>query len=1532
MKRRFLSTLMALVLALSLIPTAAFAEEGEEISALGETETSESETMELTDTLDTSAVTMTQNETAASYDTIKAAIVATSEYDSSLNKGQYTITLNQDLTEDVVIPANHYIKIDLNGHTLTNVSDHTITNNSTRTYIVDTSEDKRGVVDNISHGKGAVYNNINANITLQGGTYTRSAEASTGSGSGGDGGNSWYVLKNFGTMTINSGVTVKFSDDNNGRYSSLIGNGWQNSGAAESGNNGEPKPSEGENQAKLTINGGTFTGGQITIKNDDYGVLSITGGDFTQPSEDRYAVYNANTATISGGTFTSQATVVGSDHFDGGANTGKLTISKGTFSSENGSAVSVGAGADLTLSGGTFQTKNESAYVIGVAETATAEVSGGSFPGATETQVVNNTSAFKEGYGVVTNQDGTVSVGVTDESAEAVVIARDGSSTNYLTLSAAAKAAPAGSNIRLQNDVVLTSGVSTVNYGVTIDLNGHNIDGTAVTSSDGAVVLKTNYSSKPVDGVDSTMRLINSVSGQGGTIKAKLPVSVKAGDSKIPLPAEIGENVTLQVLEGGTDAVKLSSSAYLNYSETAAGYIKNGGFKVTASDGDRIYGIYANAAGASSDGVVTLMNDYTGSEKISSGSHSSTLNLAGKTYTYTGSDTIVDVNYDNVSLTIQNGNLMGTNAESDGVHMLNSNSGFILEGGTIDVKGDNAYGIVTNGQEVNNTVTLKYSTLNVPNGYGIYFPSTGKVTIENSVINAKYVGVQLCAGSLTVTGEQTSITVTEEPQTKTENDGVIPDGAAISIVERDGYQDLGTVTITDGTFKAADSAKAVKAYTFNNDDRTEGDWEDADKTVSVSGGTFSTGVAAYVVDGKYSVGGTDGMFTVKDTEPANAIQDDEGNYYESADAAQAGSVASITNVSGTIYYTSFEEAMNNLTVGDTLNLWKDVNPLSAGNTAYNNAVITLPAGVTLNGHNHTITAGTWALANEEDPQFHILGVADIAGGEENRVTVKNLTIVGNETTKHGFNAYGSTNTPEVTLDNVTIRNCGTAAVVVNRAKVTAKDLKTSGNVWGAVNVDKSGTFTLQGNANSMAEDAQIWTEIADSEINVSNSNYGNLQKVTGGDGDLAGKTYYTDDPAKLGEATVEKDDGTVTVYEDLDNALKEENLTDTETVTVVDNATLNDSATIPSGVTLVVNQGVTLTIPSSVTLTNKGTIENHGKIEGTVTGDTEALTSAVTFVTTPSYATVTVTGQTPASGKTYNLTDGNYSYTVSASGYVTVTGTFTVSGNAQTIPVILTAISTDSSSGGSSDPSYSPVLDVSNGGTIKVTPRTPSYGDKVTITPDPDRGYEVDEVIVRDRNGNRVDVTAERNGTYTFEQPRGRVTIEVTFVPTGTATFFTDVPASFWAYDEIKWAYDNGYVNGTSATTFSPNASISRQQVWMILARLSGQSPANMAEARTWAMENGISDGTTPGNAVTRQQLVALLYRYATMMGYANDARADLTSYPDAGTVASYAVEPMQWSVANSIVAGTSDGTLNPTGTATRAQFAVILYRFMNQG
>ena len=257
----------------------------------------------------------------------------------------------------------------------------------------------------------------------------------------------------------------------------------------------------------------------------------------------------------------------------------------------------------------------------------------------------------------------------------------------------------------------------------------------------------------------------------------------------------------------------------------------------------------------------------------------------------------------------------------------------------------------------------------------------------------------------------------------------------------------------------------------------------------------------------------------------------------------------------------------------------------------------------------------------------------------------------------------------------------------------------------------------------------------------------------------------------------------------------------------------------------------------------------------------------------------------------------------------------------------LTAEFASNSSGGSSRPTYSPSLDVGDGVTVQVSPRTPEAGEEVTLTVTPDEGYAVEEVSVTDRDGDPVDVTAHRDGTYTFEQPRGRVTIEVTFREVSQGAPFADVPEDYWAYDAIAWAWENGYMNGTGAA-FSPGASISRQQVWMILARLSGGAPADMTAARQWAVESGISDGTAPGGAVTRQQLAALLFRFAQANGYDSGQRAALTGFPDAASVSAYAVEALQWATASGIINGTSAGTLNPAGTATRAQFAVMLYRF----
>ena len=185
-----------------------------------------------------------------------------------------TVKLAAETTKDVTIPAGANVTLDLNGHKLTNVSGHTITNNGNLTVT------GNGTVDNVTHAKAALYNNTGATATLNGGTFDRSHEA--GSAPKVNGGNSYYTLKNFGTMTINAGVTVQQDGTANGgtagKYSSLIANGWQNASTA-----GQPnkEPAVPEGGAVLTINGGSFKGGLNTIKNDDDAVLTINGGTFT---------------------------------------------------------------------------------------------------------------------------------------------------------------------------------------------------------------------------------------------------------------------------------------------------------------------------------------------------------------------------------------------------------------------------------------------------------------------------------------------------------------------------------------------------------------------------------------------------------------------------------------------------------------------------------------------------------------------------------------------------------------------------------------------------------------------------------------------------------------------------------------------------------------------------------------------------------------------------------------------------------------------------------------------------------------------------------------------------------------------------------------------------------------------------------------------------------------------------------------------------------------------------------------------------
>ena len=258
-------------------------------------------------------------------------------------------------------------------------------------------------------------------------------------------------------------------------------------------------------------------------------------------------------------------------------------------------------------------------------------------------------------------------------------------------------------------------------------------------------------------------------------------------------------------------------------------------------------------------------------------------------------------------------------------------------------------------------------------------------------------------------------------------------------------------------------------------------------------------------------------------------------------------------------------------------------------------------------------------------------------------------------------------------------------------------------------------------------------------------------------------------------------------------------------------------------------------------------------------------------------------------------------------------------------------------SGGSSEPSYTVSVEDLVNGTVETDPRRAQEGEEVTITVTPDDGYELDTLTVTDRDGDEVEVTEERNGTFTFTMPDSRVTIEATFVPvaedivpeipTDWANPYADVAANAWYYDAVAYVTANGLMNGTSATTFAPNVTTTRAMIWTVLARMNGQSVDGGTPwytlAQSWAMRANVSDGTNPTDPISREELATMLYRAAGSPAVSGN----LLSYPDGGAVSAWAESAMLWATQNGIISGI-DGMLTPQGQATRAQVATMLMRF----
>ena len=433
--------------------------------------------------------------------------------------------------------------------------------------------------------------------------------------------------------------------------------------------------------------------------------------------------------------------------------------------------------------------------------------------------------------------------------------------------------------------------------------------------------------------------------------------------------------------------------------------------------------------------------------------------------------------------------------------------------------------------------------------------------------------------------------------------------------------------------------------------------------------------------------------------------------------------------------------------------------------------------------------------------------------------------------------------------------------------------------------------------------------------------------------------------------------------------------------TVYGDVTLQENLEIGNDETLTIGKDASLTVPDGKTLTNNGTInvESGGKLEGTTTGN-GTLKIAPTITTQPQDVevkenetatfTVKVTGTEPLSYQWQQSTDNGKNWTniasANAAEYTTGKTTMDMSGTqyrcvvsnsagsvtSNAVTLTVTALPEPEPEPEPTPPPYIPptyavTTPETPGGTVTVSPSRASSGRTVTITAAPDPGYALESLTVLDSRGNEIALTDKGDGKYTFTMPAGRVTVEASFTPAPLP--FEDVAPGAWYEEAVRYAYFHNIMEGMSETEFAPATALTRAMAVQILYNLEGQPdlsdenlgyPYEDVDAQAWygdavywaritGVATGYGDGTfQPGDSITRQEFAQMLYNYAKYKGYDLSAEGDLSTFPDANSIADWAEAAMSWANGNELINGHDDGTLEPDGTATRAQAASILMQF----
>lgn len=628
---------------------------------------------------------------------------------------------------------------------------------------------------------------------------------------------------------------------------------------------------------------------------------------------------------------------------------------------------------------------------------------------------------------------------------------------------------------------------------------------------------------------------------------------------------------------------------------------------------------------------------------------------------------------------------------------------------------------------------------------------------------------------------------------------------------------------------------------------------------------------------------------------------------------------------------------------------------AAVNNAPNNAKITLVKNVELDGSSVVRPAGALTITGDKtitidgQEKYSITAKADSFADNGNminvvsgaNVTFKDITIDSKNSAKHGINIYTAKGAPQqssVVIDNVTIKNCKEGYAVVNNAsKLEVIDIKTSGNGWGGINVDNrvgayenGATFEMTGGTINDAN--AVYFENANSRpINAT---------ISGGtfNGDVRVNATTTDVTLAIsGDDAIFSND----VHQYSDNKFQLE-YTQNDKTYYRYFASLKDAQNVAFGGDKITDY----TTPDSPVEKEQCmvTIDFNGGTNQSGDESTWKVVSKGDSISDP--GTVTKSG--------YNFRG------------------WTVGNQFITFPYIVNDVNVEivaqwskKSSSSSRYDGYITIINPKNG-EVSVSDDWANEDEKITLTITPDKGYVVDKIEIVDDEGDKIDAkkVEDKDNKYTFRMANCDVTVTVTFKEEGKTTEdtdkeedkddeettelnFTDVKETDWFFKGVEYVVDKGIMSGVSENEFAPSGKLTRAMLVQMLYNMESR-PACDAEnafmdvpvgqwytdAVIWANDakivSGMGEGLfAPNMEITREQMVAMLYNYAKYRGYDVTASADLSKFADNASVSTWAQPAMQWAVAEGYISGMGDNQLAPQGTATRAEIASVIMRFM---